>query len=123
MDEIVDHPDIIAIINASNWGVANAITHENRYEMIHHLVHEEVVTKRERNMHAFLRGLNVLELGDLIDTHPDEMVKLFQYQPQKCVTSEQFLGLIGSLKPASLSHQQAYEHFKLLLHHLEGTVY
>ena len=95
MDEVIDQPTNLSIINSSGWSPIEPVTHANRYRLIQCLITEEVIMKREKNMNAFFKGLNSLKVGDLLVENPEY---LFVFK-EHVLTADTFLNLIESLKP------------------------
>ena len=115
---MVDLPKNSSIINSSGWNPWEPITHVNRYRLIQSLISEEVITKREQNIQAFMKGLNLLKVGDLVAAYPDLMKEVFVYKHTN-ITADQFLALVTSPKPDSPKHAQAFDHFVHFVNHLE----
>ena len=80
---------------------------------------DEVILKRERNLKAFCRGLNVLGITDVVKHHPNVARKLFIFE-EVSLTPSLFLGLVGSLRPDKEEHQLAFDFFKELVVYLQG---
>ncbi len=97
------------------------VTHANRYQLIQCLVQDEVITKRESNMKAFFRGLNMLKVGDLLLNKPDIMKSVFVFKSEK-LTANAFMKLVLSLRPPACEPKkyQAFEYFRQYVHCLEG---
>lgn len=119
IDDIMDQPTSLSIINSSGWSHVEPVTHANRYRLIQCLITEEVISKREKNMNAFFRGLNNINVGDLITAHPKKFKNMFVFQ-EYILTADTFMSLVKSLKPPLQKEAQAFEFFKEYVYYLEG---
>ena len=121
IDQIIDLPESAAILNCSGWSIVEPVTMGNRYRLIECLIKEEVISKRETNLKAFFRGLNLLNVGDLIVAHPKIMEPVFVFKHDK-LTADSFMALVGSVKPPSPTHSRAFGFFRDYVCYLEGIL-
>ena len=93
----------------------------NRHALLQQLILEEVIIRREI-LKAFRRGLQILELCDLLGRHPQLLQPLFVAEASASITAQQIRDAISSPCP---THDQdkaaAYNHFMALLTFLEGA--
>ena len=77
--------------------------------------------RREHNLIAFRRGLTALGVVELIQCHPN-LTKTLLVADEKTsmLTSEQFIQLIGSLKPIDPEEYQSYKKFMTFIHYIEN---
>lgn len=94
LDALLDKPTSGSIINSSSWSVVEAVTMRNRSLLLQQLMHEEVIVRREGNLQAFQRGLDSLQLSDLLVAHPQLMRPLFVAEDGKHLTATEFISLI-----------------------------
>ena len=101
IDSLLDLPTNTFIINASGWSITEAITVDKKYKLIQHLLIDEVITKRRKNLQAFCLGLQCLGVDFLVRTYPDLMKEIFVHSDEVPLTTERVLSLISSTRPCS----------------------
>ena len=119
IDHLFDKPVNAAILNGYGWSIIQPIVPANKLSFLQHLIQDEVIIKRERNLKAFQRGLNVLGVGDLLKRYPCITDKLFVAQKSP-LSPAGFLDLVSSLRPQRQEEVQAFEIFKEFVSYLEG---
>ena len=76
--------------------------------------------RREANLQAFSRGLDVLGVAKMIQDYPDLM--RLRFVAQNCtLTSTEFKGLVQS-SPIDSEEERAYQMFIEFIDHIEGEV-
>ena len=101
--------------------MTKTIMKENKSLFLQQLLYEEVIEKREHNLKAFLKGLNCLNIGDLIKGHSSLTSALFVAPADPTFTSEAFFKLVSSQKPVVEDWAKAFDYFKEYVIYLEGT--
>ena len=123
IDTLVDLPSNTFIINASGWSITENITVEKKYTLIQHLLIDEVITKRRKNLQAFCLGLQSLGVDYLVRAYSDLMKEIFVHSDDAPLTTEKFLSLISTTRPSSPpSHVQAYDFLMEFISQLGGMV-
>ena len=93
----------------------------NKVALLQHLIWEEVILRRESNIHAFMKGLSHLKLLELMQKYPEILRPLFVADSAKSqVTTESFLKLMGSLRPREEKQQKAFDYFQDFIIYLGG---
>ena len=123
MDDILDNPSYAYILKSCGWCITKPITLSNKMQFLQHLVQDEVIAKRERNMKAFVRGLDYLEFGELVRQHPEMTRSLFVAAQSGTISAKVFLSLISANRPESKEHARAFDYFKEFIAYLEGEFY
>ena len=124
VDDILDNPSYAYILKSCGWCITKPITLSNKMQFLQHLVQDEVIAKRERNMKAFVCGLDCLEFGELVRQHPEMTRSLFVAAQSATISAKVFLSLISSNRPAeSKEHARAFDYFKDFIAYLEGEFY
>lgn len=122
IDNILDLPTNTFILNASGWSITENVTVEKKYTLIQHLLIDEVITKRRKNLQAFCLGLQSLGIDSLMHVYPDLMKEIFVHSDNAPLTTEKFLSLISSTIPSSpSSHVRAYNFLMEFISQLGGT--
>ena len=119
IDQLLDKPSYSFILNNCGWSITEPVVPSNRFRFLQHLVYDEVITKRENNLKAFFRGLNSLQVGDLIKAHPDLTKSLFVVKSSQ-LTYEKFLSFVSSPRPQDPSRARAFDFFSEFVIYLEG---
>ncbi len=122
IDEILDKPANTYILNGCGWSLIEPITPSNKHHFLQHLMLDEVIVKRERNLKAFVRGLKVLGITDMIRRHPAMTKKLFVTE-NVLMTPDTFMKLVGSIQPKKTRELQAFGFFKDFVSSLGGELY
>ena len=120
INAVIDKPVNMYIVNGCGWSITQPILPTNKLSFLQHLLLDEVIMKRERNLKAFASGLNVLGLADVIKVHPQLTRKIFVMESAEPLTPAQFLGLIGSVCPEIEEQVQAYQFFIEFVPYLHG---
>lgn len=121
IDSLLDVPTNTYIINASGWSITENITTEKKYKLIQHLLIDEVITKRRKNLQAFCLGMECLGVDFLVRSHPDLMKEIFVHSDEVPLTTERILSLISSTRPSSPpSHIRAYDFLMEFISQLGG---
>lgn len=120
VDDILDNPSYAYILKSCGWCNTKPITLSNKMQFLQHLVQDEVIAKRERNMKAFVRGLDYLEFGELVRQHPEMTRSLFVAAQSGTILAKVFLSLISANRPESKEHARAFDYFKEFIAYLEG---
>ncbi len=108
IDTIVDKPSTMMIINRSRWRAIEPINKSNKGALLQQLILEEVFIRREAYILAFKRGMAV---SDLIRDYPALMRPLLVAE-DSVFTSDDFMSLIGSLKPSEPIQLLSFERFE-----------
>ena len=119
IDTLLENPAYIAILNNSRWSIIDAVDMSNKDALSQLLIAEEVIVRREANLKAFCRGLNVVGFADLIEKWPNLMRPLLVTEDFE-ITSTIFKGLIKSQKPSSPAESRAYDMFMNFISSIEG---
>lgn len=122
IDCVLDKPTNSHLLNGCGWSIITPIDPSNKLQFLHHLLLDEVITKRERNLKAFILGLNALGIGDMVKRSPAVAKKLF-VKEDRMMTPDDFIKLVGSVKPKKSDECLAYEFFKDFVFSLEGSLY
>lgn len=123
IDSLLDLPSNTFIINASGWSITENVTIEKKYKLIQHLLIEEVITKRRKNLQAFCLGMECLGVDFLVRSHPELMKEIFVHSNEAPLTTERILSLISSTRPSSPpSHIRAYDFLMEFIPQLEGKL-
>ena len=65
----------MAIINSSSWPVTKSIDCKSKFQLGQTLLIEEILHKREANIRALRRGMDVLGFFKLCSEHPEKNKK------------------------------------------------
>jgi len=106
-------------LNNSGWPITNIITPANKLQFLQHLIHDEVMVKRERNLKAICRGLEYVNVGKLIKMHPDVTRSLF-VAANSNITAKAFLSLTSIDEPKNEDHGRALDYFKEFIAQIES---
>lgn len=123
INDVLENSSIMAIVNHSRWSVTDAITKSNKLALLQQLIWEEVVHRREHNLKAFRKGLNILGIVNLIQHNPNITRPLFVFDGNATLTSQQFISMIESSQPVYPDECQAYERFMEFVTLLEKGEY
>ena len=104
IDSILDESENMSIINSSGWPVTQQITLANKTALLQGLIFDEVIAKRQDHIAAFQKGLERLEVMELIRKHPQQMRKLFVHSDET-LNADQFLSLIETPQTTPVTHQ------------------
>ena len=122
LDAILDIPTNIQIVNNSSWSTIEPVTMSSRVRLLQQLIFEEVIVRREGNLLAFKKGLNSLQLGEIIAAHSLLMRPLFVAGAELPLTADVFLSLVKTPKPdASDKVRAAYDFFRSYVIYLAGV--
>lgn len=110
MDELLDKPSSIMILNNSRWSVVEAIDKSNKDALLQQLIFEEVIVRREANIRAFKHGMSLLNVSSLLEDYPTLMRPLLVAEGPG-ITSQIFKSLIKSRRPDRLNQAAAYDMF------------
>ena len=116
---VLEHPSVMMIINSSRWSVTEMITKANKSALLQLLIWEEVVKRREENLMAFRKGMNVLGMLDMLKNYPVLTRPLLVAEDDAVLTSKEFRSLIGSSKPVVPEEIQSYNRF---MEFIEGII-
>lgn len=108
-------------MNNCGWKITEPITAGNKLHFLQHLIFNEVITQRERNLKAFFSGMNNLGIGTLVQTYPLLTKTLFVAE-SKPITIEEFKSLIVSERPDDSLNEKAYSYFMDFLYFLDGVL-
>ncbi len=122
INQLFDDVSFSSILNHCGWSLTEPLTQRNKLQFLHHLVHEEVIMKRDRNLKAFCCGLDSLHMLDVIKVHPDTTMCLFVHE-HKPITSDLFMSLVSSIRLAEIQELRAFNFFKYFVTHLGHFVY
>ena len=56
IDCVIDEPASMFIVNQSSWSIVEPVNMTNKAALLQHLIWEEVILRRESNIHAFMKG-------------------------------------------------------------------
>ena len=90
LEEILDDSTNMAIINSSSWPVTKSIDCRSKFQLGQTLLIEEVLHKREANIRALRRGMDVLGFFKLCSEYPEKTKQLFLYMPTPLDSSQFF---------------------------------
>lgn len=110
----------MGIINCSRWSISENITKSNKSVLLQHLIWEEVVSRREVNMGAFRRGMDVFGMVSLLQEHPVLTKPLLVSDPSKVLTPQKLISLIESQKSQVKEECLAFKRF---IEFIEGNTY
>lgn len=120
MDELLDKPSSIMILNNSRWSVVDAIDKTNKDALLQQLILEEVIVRREANIRAFKRGMTVLNVSSLLEQYPVLMRPLLVDEGME-MTSQFFKSLIKSKRPDQPHQALSYDMFLEFVEFIGGT--
>lgn len=80
------------------------LTQEFKTALLQGLIFDEVIAKRQDHIAAFQKGLERLEVMELIRKHPQQMRKLFVHSDET-LNADQFLSLIETPQTTPVTHQ------------------
>ena len=110
------------ILNNSRWSIIEAIDKTNKDAFLQQLIMEEVVIRREANLKAFRRGMNMLGITSIIEKYP-HLVRPLMIAEEHSITAAQFKCLIESERPSDSDQGQAYDMFMEFITHIEGKLH
>ena len=119
IDQLIDQPANCYILNACGWSLTEPIVPSNKLQFLQQLMVDEVLNKRERNLKAFMCGLQVLGIIELVKAHPDLTRQLFVSE-KKTMTPECFMKLVVSVCPAKPDERRAFGFFEKYVSTLNG---
>ena len=123
IDSLLDLPTNTFIINASGWSITESVTIEKKYKLIQHLLIDEVITKRRKNLQAFCLGMECLGVDFLLRSHPDLMMEIFVHSDEAPLSKERILSLFSSTRPLfPPSHTRAYDFLMESISQLGGKL-
>ena len=122
IDSIIDKPVNSCILNGCGWCITTGIVPSNKLYFLQHLLLDEVISKREKNLKAFLRGLDVLGIGEIVKRHPAMAKKMFVMEDIP-MTPDAFMKVVASLQPKKAEEIVAYGFFKDFVSSLGGQLY
>ena len=91
IDNLLDLPTNTFILNASGWSITENVTVEKKYTLIQHLLIDEVITKRRKNLQAFCLCLQSLGIDFLMHVYSDLMKEIFVHSDNAPLTTEKFV--------------------------------
>ena len=109
LDNIVDEPKFLSLINASGWNTTIPINSATKNEFLQKLIHEEVLLKRLPAMDAFSKGLETLGVITLLRKH-SQLKELFLHV-HKELTADMFASLTETPVPTEVEHTKIYKWF------------
>ena len=121
IDNLLDLPTNTFILNASGWSITENVMVEKKYTLIQHLLIDEVITKRRKNLQAFCLGLQSLRINFLMHVYPDLMKEIFVHSGDAPLTTEKFLSLISTIPSSPPSHVRVYNFLMEFISQLGGT--
>ena len=83
IENILEKPENMAIINASNWSPTRPITLVSKSDL-QELVFAEVIDKRHSQLKPIRTGMDYLCLTSLCKQYPDKLRNLLVYQENRC---------------------------------------
>ncbi len=96
------------------------VTNENKFSLIQRLVEEEVIVKRERNLKAIRKGLEVLGFLDLVIKYPS-LVKPYFVAESRALVPDEFFLLVDNLLYTEHEHKnRSLDFFKSFVSYLYG---
>ncbi len=104
LDEIIDYPAAVPLINSCGWPPTKVITLSSKNELIHCLVHHEVIQRRSPAISAFREGLSVLGLCSAFKESTRALRPLLVYTPV-ALTANQIKGMV-EWEEGSLTEEQ-----------------
>ena len=120
IDTLFDKPSYQMILNSSRWSIIEAVDNSNKCLVQQQLILEEVLIRREANLQAFSRGLDVLGVAKMIQNYPD-LLRLLFVAHNCTITSAKFKDLVQS-SPIDSEEERAYQLFIEFIDHIEGEV-
>ena len=111
IDGLFGEDRYMAILNSSGWQTTKRLTPSNKSEFLDGLVRQELLVKREPQINAFGRGLEMLGVLTLIRQHWKEMRDSFVFCKNRILTAEVFLNAIVGIAPAEGMKKITYDWF------------
>ena len=113
IEDILDKPENMAIINASNWSPTRAITLVSKIDLLQELVYAEVIDKRHNQLKSLRTGMDYLCLTSLCKKYPDKLRHLLVYQERRSRLSRRRMVSLMSVPRSGLeaSQEQAVQWF------------
>ena len=108
---IIDDPRYGGVLNSSGWPPTKQINTVTKSEFLQCLIFNEVVQKRQSAVQAFCRGLDLLNICQLVKEHPDLMKAVFLSDNQADFMPDTFINLICTQKPRDEIKAKVYEWF------------
>ena len=87
LDQILQDPAKMAIVNSSRWPVTKSINLCTKSELVQAIMEEELLSKRGDNIRAFQKGLSVMGFMTLCLNNPDVTKSLFVYEDRPLTAS------------------------------------
>lgn len=107
IEDILEKPENMAIINASNWSPTRPITLVSKSDLLQELVFAEVIDKRHSQLKSIRTGMDYLCLTSLCKQYPDKLRHLLVYQENRCRLSRRRMASLLSVPRAGLESKQA----------------
>ena len=111
INDIIDDPRYMAIVNSSGWPTTKCITTISKSEFLQQLVLNEVIMKRQHAIKALCRGLDRLNVAKLIQDNSELMQPVFLCDANRPLTAEALVRLISTPKPADERLKEVYGWF------------
>ena len=87
IDQILQDPAKMAIVNSSRWLITKPINVHTKSELVQEIMVEELLSKRGDNIRAFQNGLSVMEFMTFCHKHPTLTKELFVYRGRPLTAS------------------------------------
>ena len=111
INDIIDDPRYMAIVNSSGWPNTKSITTVSKSEFLQQLILNEVILKRQHAIKALCRGLDCLNITKLLQENSDLMKPVFLYDANRPLTPEILVRLVSTPKPAEERLGKVYDCF------------
>ena len=115
IDEIIDDPRYLSIVNSSGWPTNRCITMQSRSAFLHGLIVGEF-SKRVNLMKYFARGLDTLKVFNAVKRNPVLMRHLFVYNEDGVLTLEKFVQCLRTKRPTDEEKGKVYDWFLEYVH-------
>ena len=120
IDNLLDLLTNAFILNASGWSITENVTVEKKYTLIEHMLIDEEITKRRKNLQAFCLGLQSLGINFLMaylsrSNEGDIYSVMIHHLPLK------YFSLISTTPSSPLSYVTAYNFLMEFISQIGGT--
>lgn len=119
IDVILDDDKYMSIINSSNWPTTRVINCTTKYELLQHVIENEVFHKRRIAMSCVARGLDRFGLKALIKHNMKQLVDHI-VTARESLRAETLLSIMKCETDGEERHERALDFFKTYLHAREG---
>ena len=111
IDDIIDDPRFMAILNSSGWPVTRCVSLTSKAELLQQLIFSEVVLKRQQAIHHLCTGLGHLNIMKLMRENEDLMKPVFLFDTDQQLTPDVLCNSIATPKPSDENLKRVYEWF------------